>query len=155
MARVPRSIGGLDHRARQFAGMIVKGSKPWDAARFLGLSEVDAAAYCAETLTNPHVIHYIKQRHASTIATLIVPLAIREHEAMLKDKATPHATKARLIDIAYSYGLAGVNEPDDATEDDGRSLAQLELEAAAVKARIEQRIANMKTVKPDPGSLFE
>lgn len=155
MRAPPRTIGGIDARVRKFAGYVVRGRKPLEAAALVGVPAEQRAEFCAEAMSEPVVIRYIKQRHASTISAQIVPLAISRHQRMLESDSTPPAVLARLIDIAYSYGLAGADAPDDDGQDDASSVAQLELQAATLRARIEQRLANMKTVNPDPGSLFE
>src|SRR4051812_3598548 len=66
----------------------------------------------SQALANPAIVEEIRRVQHQRLHTEVLPLAVDQHVALLKDPRTPPGAKGNLIGLAYKYGLAPEGEPD-------------------------------------------
>lgn len=95
----------------------------------------------AKALSRPNVHSEILRIQTETLFSTILPLAIKTHEKMLRDDATPAGARAQLIKLAYDRTIgvgdqAGAKEPHEMTAEELDSTIAKLRGAAADRARV-------------------
>lgn len=70
------------------------------------------ARRASQALANPAIVEEIRRLQQQRLHTEVLPLAVDQHVALLRDPRTPAGAKANAIGLAYRYGLAPDPEPD-------------------------------------------
>lgn len=151
---MPNKAGRATPQERVFVERFAATGDKAYAAEKAGYAHPLIAAHKA--LARPGNQSEIARLQLERLFSVILPLAIEQHESALRDPGTPAGAKAQLIKLAYDRTLgaddkAAEKEPHEMTaEEIDARIAKLR-QAAADRAK---PVLELEAVKPEPG-VFE
>lgn len=151
-----KRFSGLPARLRQFAVLVSQGVTPMDAAQRVGISEADAARFCADALQHPLVTRYIQEAQHTHLVRTILPDAINDLHRQIKSPSVAETVKTRASALILEYGFKGYTfgeEPGGSETE--QTVEQLEERAKRIRAELEARMAKAKILNPKVEDQFE
>lgn len=131
---MPLKGGKLTPMERAFSEKMVATGDPVYAAEKAGYSSPHARA--SQNMANQAIVDDIRKKCLKQLNDGILPLAIEQHEKLLKDPLTPAGARVQAIKLAYDRTLGAgddgsTKEPHEMTSEEiDRRLAALRAEAA-------------------------
>ena len=115
------------------------------------------ARRASQALANPAIVDEIRRLQQQRLHAEVLPLAVDQHIALLKDERTPAGAKGNLIATAYKYGLA---EQPEANADEphtwtAEQLAERIARLKHLRDELNRPTLELEAAAPEGGGIFD
>lgn len=112
------------------------------------------ARRASQALQNPAITDEIRRQQRARIHSEVLPLAVDQHIKGLRDPKTPPGAKANLIGIAYKYGLAPDDDPDN-SEPHTWDAARIRRNIERLEQLLQELSRPVLELEAQSGGIFE